>query len=142
MPAPVTATWSMSAARRGRERPGFPGNKKTPALGRRFVLSFATLRNSVEQRVDIVLRGVAGIAIELRPVQKPGVAFAGIDDRRRMRLDRVDAAPDFHHHVDVVLDELHRGHDLADALTSQVLEIAGLVDRDDAFLDFLGENLL
>ena len=59
-----------------------------------------------------------------------------------MRLDGVDAAPDVHHDGDVVFDELHRGHHLADALTGQILEIAGLEDRDDAFLDFLAEQLL
>src|SRR6516165_10605449 len=40
------------------------------------------------------------------------------------------------------LDELHRGHDFADALTSEVLEIASLVDRDVAYLAFLTENRL
>ena len=33
-------------------------------------------------------------------------------------------------------------HHFADALARQVLEIAGLEDRDDAFLDFLAEQLL
>ena len=44
--------------------------------------------------------------------------------------------------VDVVFDEFHRGHHLADALTGQILEIAGLEDRNDALLDFLAEDLL
>ena len=59
-----------------------------------------------------------------------------------MRLDGIDATPDVHHDDDVVFDEFHRGHHLADALTGQILEIAGLEDRDDAFLDFLAEQLL
>jgi hypothetical protein len=42
----------------------------------------------------------------------------------------------FHHLVDVLLDELHRGHHLGDTLAGEVLEVAGLEDRDDAFLDF------
>jgi hypothetical protein len=42
----------------------------------------------------------------------------------------------------VVFDEFHRGHHLADALAGEILEIAGLEDRDDAFLDFLAEQLL
>ena len=33
-------------------------------------------------------------------------------------------------------------HHLADALAGEVLEVAGLEDRDDAFLDFLAEQLL
>ena len=59
-----------------------------------------------------------------------------------MRLDRVDATPDIHHDGDVVFDEFHRGHHLADALTGQILEIAGLEDGNDALLDFLAEQLL
>ena len=81
---------------------------------------------------------MTGVIVELRTVQQPVVAFPGIDDRRRMRLDRIDAAPDVHHDGDVILDELHRGHHLVDALAGQVLEIAGLEDRDHLFLDFLG----
>src|SRR5260370_5924107 len=75
-------------------------------------------------------------------IQQPGVALPGIDDRWRMRLDRVDAAPDIHHRVDVLLDELHRGHHLADALAREILEVAGLEDRDHAFLDLFAEQLL
>src|SRR6202012_1032460 len=97
---------------------------------------------SVEQRVDIVLRGVADVAVGFRTVQEFGVALAGVDDRRRMSLDGVDATPDLHHDRDVMLDELHRGHHLLDALAGEVLEIAGPEDRDDAFLDFLPEQLL
>ena len=37
------------------------------------------------------------VVVELRAVQQLGVAFAGVDDRRRVRLDGVDAAPDVHH---------------------------------------------
>ena len=59
-----------------------------------------------------------------------------------MRLDGIDATPDLHHLDDVLFDEFHRLHHLADALARQVLEIAGLEDRDDAFLDFLAEQLL
>ena len=59
-----------------------------------------------------------------------------------MGLERVDAPPDVHHHVDVAFDELHRGHHLADALTGEILEVAGLENRDHAFLDFLAEQLL
>ena len=75
-------------------------------------------------------------------IPQPGIAFAGIDDRRRVRLDGVDATPDVHHDGDVVFDEFHRGHHLVDALTGQVLEIAGLEDGNDALLDFLAEDLL
>ena len=59
-----------------------------------------------------------------------------------MRLDGVDATPDVHHDGDVVFDEFHRGHHLADALTGQILEIAGLEDGNDALLNFLAEDLL
>src|SRR5438309_8826645 len=83
-------------------------------------------KSSVEHGVDIVLRGVTDVAFHLGTIQQPGVAFPGIDDRRRMRLDRVDAAPDLHHRADVLLDELHRAHHLADALTGEILEIASL----------------
>ena len=82
------------------------------------------------------------VAVQLRAVQQLGVAFAGVDDRGGVRLDGVDATPDVHHLVDVLLDELHRGHHLADALTGEILEVAGLEDRDDAFLDFLAKQLL
>ena len=60
----------------------------------------------------------------------------------RVGLDGVDATPDVHHDGDVVFDEFHRGHHLADALTGQILEIAGLEDRNDALLDFFAEDLL
>ena len=60
----------------------------------------------------------------------------------RVGPDGVDATPDVHHDGDVVLDEFHRGHHLADALTGQILEIAGLEDRNDALADFLAQDLL
>src|SRR6478735_7139337 len=82
------------------------------------------------------------VAIQLRPVQQLGVAFAGIDDRGRVRLDGIDATPDLHHLDDVLFDEFHRLHHLADTLAGQVLEIAGLEDRDDLFLDILAKQLL
>jgi hypothetical protein len=41
---------------------------------------------SVEQRVDVVLRGVTDVAVELRAVEQLGVAFAGVDDRRGVAL--------------------------------------------------------
>src|SRR5947199_1621354 len=109
---------------------------------RGFLLPDPVNLRSVEHRVDVVLRGVADIAVELRAVEQLVVALAGVDDRRRMRLDGVDAAPDVHHLVDVLLDELHRRHHLGDALAGEVLKIAGLEDRDDALLDFLAEQLL
>ncbi len=56
-----------------------------------------------------------------------------------MGLDGVDATPDIHHDVDMVLDEFHRAHHLADALAGQILEVAGLENRDHAFLDLLAE---
>src|SRR3954454_7777683 len=171
-PPPATATWSTSAARRGRSRGAglatrhceerrdeatrLPPrtqsgllrfarndvqNKKNAGLRRRFVFPECRVR-SVEQRVDVVLRGVADVAGELRAVEKLVVIAAGVDLRHDVGLDRVDAAPDFHHGIDVLLDELHRAHDLADALAGQVLEVAGFEDRDDAFLDIVGEPLL
>ena len=54
----------------------------------------------------------------------------------------IDPTPDVHHDGDVIFDEFHRGHHFFDALTGQVLEIAGLEDGNDAFLDFLTEQLL
>ena len=42
----------------------------------------------------------------------------------------------------MVFDELHRGHHLADALTGEVLEVAGFEDRHHALLDILAEDLL
>src|SRR5689334_6146915 len=137
------ATWSMSAARRGREgRPALATRttKNAGPEGRRF-FSVVSVR-SVEQRVDVVLRGVADVAGELRAVEELVILAAGVDVHRRVGLDRVDAAPDVHHRIDVLFDELHRVHDLADALAGQVLKIAGLEDRDDAFLDVVGEPLL
>src|SRR5665213_377376 len=59
-----------------------------------------------------------------------------------MGLDRIDAVPDVYHDGDVILDEFHRGHHLLDALAGQILEIAGLENRDDALLDFLAQQLL
>src|SRR5439155_3309488 len=79
--------------------------------------------NSVEHRVDVVLRGVADVAFHLRAVEQPGVALAGVDGRGCVRLDGVDAAPDVHHLVDVLFDELHRVHHLADALTGEVWKL-------------------
>ena len=38
-----------------------------------------------------------------------------------------------------MLDELHRGHHLADALSGEVLEVAGLENADHAVLDFFAE---
>src|ERR1700730_5839819 len=99
-------------------------------------------KTSVEQRVDVILRGMTDVTLDLRAVEQPCVALPGIDDRRRVRLDRLDAAPDIHHHGDVVFDELHRGHHLLDALTGQILEIAGFEDRNHALLDIFAEQLL
>src|SRR3984885_4081076 len=160
MRRPATATWSTFAARRGHEldlrhlppslrgighafattRGRYAKNKNAGQNGRRFV--WKRVPYSVEQRVDIILRGVADVAFQLRTIQEFGVALSGIDDRRCMRLDGVDAAPDIHHNGNVMLDELHRVHHLLDALAGEVLEIAGLENRDDALLDFLAEQLL
>src|SRR6266404_9059431 len=115
---------------------------KTPASRRRFVLSALSHSYSVEQRVNVVLGSMTDVAVQLRAVEQLGVAFAMIDDRRRVGLDGVDATPDFHHHGDVAFDELHRTHHLADALAGEILEVAGFEDRDHAFLDFLTEQLL
>ena len=84
---------------------------------------------SIEQRVDVVLRGVADVAFELGAIEQLLVLRAGVDDRLRVGLDGVDAAPDLHHHVDVTLDELHRVHDLVDALTGEILEAAESIDN-------------
>src|SRR3979411_359562 len=92
---------------------------------------------SVKQRVDVVLRGMTLVAVELRTVQQPGVAFPNVDYRGGVRLDRIDATPDIHHDGDVILDEFHRGHHLADALTGEIMEVAGFEDGNDALLDFL-----
>src|SRR5258708_26902178 len=97
---------------------------------------------SAEHRVDIVLRCVAGIAREFRAIQQPGVADAIVDGAGRVRLDGIDAAPDIHHDGDVVLDEFHRRHHLADALAGEILEIACLEERDHALLYFLAEQPL
>ena len=59
-----------------------------------------------------------------------------------MGLDGIDAAPDIHHDVDVMLDELHRVHHLVDALAGKVLEIARFEDGDDPFLNFFAEQAL
>src|SRR4051794_10139537 len=111
----------------------------TPATSFRLV---AVATASAEHRVDVVLRGVAGIAGEFRAVEQAGVADALVDWAGRMRLDGIDAAPDIHHHGNVVLDELHRRHHLADALAGKILKIARLEDRDHALLDFLAEQPL
>src|ERR1700677_1537337 len=150
MRRPVTATWSTFVARRARRAGDFV-NKSAglwPAFSYGLGLPGVAVRRPeesrdlIEQRVDVVLRGVADVALNLRAVQQPGVTLAMINDRRRVRLDGVDATPDIHHDGDVIFDELHRGHHLLDALTGQILEIAGLEDRNHAFLDFLAEQLL
>jgi len=49
---------------------------------------------SVEHRVDIVLRGVAGVAGEFWAVQQAGIADAIVDRAGGVRLDGIDATPD------------------------------------------------
>src|SRR6202011_1041544 len=95
---------------------------------------------SIEQRVDVILGDMTDAAVQLRAVQQAGVAFPIVNDSRRVRPDGIDAAPDVHHDRDMVFDEFHRGHHLADALTSEILEIASLEDRNDAFQNFLAEQ--
>src|SRR3984885_13415674 len=163
MRRPATATWSTFAARRGHEldlrhlppslrgighafattRGRYAENKNAGHFWPAFCLETSVLSTClVEQGVDIILRCVADVAFQLRTIQEFGIALSGIDDRRRMRLDGVDAAPDIHHDGNVMLDELHRVHHLLDALAGEVLEIAGFENRDDALLDFLAEQLL
>ena len=50
-------------------------------------------------------------------------------------LEGVEAAPDPDHPVQPLLDELQHADDLGDALSGEVLEIAGLVERDGAVED-------
>src|SRR5215213_9571294 len=56
-----------------------------------------TGNTSIEQRVDLVLRGVAQLALEARPVEELHVAIALGHRARRDVLERFDAAPDLHH---------------------------------------------
>src|SRR5664279_6458035 len=73
---------------------------------------------SVKQRVDVVLRCMTDVAVRPWTVQQPGVAFPMVNDGRSVCPDSIDAAPDIHHDDDVVFDEFHRGHHLADAPVS------------------------
>ena len=82
---------------------------------------------------------MAFIIHALRAVEQAGIADAGVDDCRRMLLDRVNAAPDLHHFVDVMLDEFHRGHHLADALAGEILEVTRLENADHALLNVFAE---
>src|SRR5882757_2916185 len=79
--------------------------KQKRRLSPAFCFSVCRVR-SVEQRVDVVLRGVADVAGEPRAVEKLVVVAAGVDLRHDVRLDRVEVATDVHHRIDVLLDEL------------------------------------
>lgn len=100
------------------------------------------LWRSTKHRIDIVLRSVIGIAIELRAIEQACIADAVVDDGGGMRLDGIDAAPDIHHDVDVMLDEFHRIHHLVDALSGQILKIAGFENRDHTILNVLAQSVL
>src|SRR4051794_7627674 len=104
-----TATWCTSAARPAPDRFLCIAVGRSVKPPRREGWRQA---NSIEQGVDVVLRGMTDIAFELWPVQQLGVAFSCIDNARRVSLDRIDAAPDLHHFVNMVFDESHRSHDL------------------------------
>src|SRR5882672_4740225 len=94
--------------------------------GRSTRYSLLAIRRSLEQRVDVVLRHMARVAVELRTVEQLGVALAlrlGLGDQI---LEGDDAAPDLHHARHVRLDEFPGVDDLADALAGDVLEITRL----------------
>ena len=81
--------------------------------------------------------------LELRAVEQRRALFRARRGRpRAWSLKRFDAAPDFHHAGDVILDELQRRQHLGDALAGEILEIAGLEDADHVIADVLGERLL
>src|SRR5260370_25783796 len=125
MPRTVTATWSTSAARRGRDP---LGEVKKPNLTQ-------TTRRCRSARRDR----------RRRPASARSIAGRCLPDRRPSEArgpDGIYATPDIHHDRDVVFDEFHRRHHLADALAGQILEIAGFEDRDHTLLDFLTENRL
>src|SRR5690606_37754181 len=64
---------------------------------------------------------------------------------RTLRLDALellDAAPDFDHALDAVLDEGQSRDDLGDALAGEILKIAGLENGDDLVLNIGRQSLV
>ena len=51
----------------------------------------------------------------------------------------VDDGPCCHWVVCVLLDEFHRRQHVVDPLTVEILKVAGLKERNNAFLDFFAE---
>src|SRR4029450_7445266 len=84
---------------------------------------------------DLALPGMAVVVVELRAVEQLAmvvwVVLVVVDEF----LEGVEAAPDVDHLVDALLDEFHDADDLVDALPGQILEVAGLVEDDDAVQD-------
>ena len=87
---------------------------------------------AAEHFVDVGLRDVAAVGLEPRTVQ----ILRAVAPRRGRIFDL------FEHAGDVVLDEIERRQNFADALAGKILEIAGLENLDHEILDVLGEAVL
>src|SRR5258707_1047472 len=105
MPRTVTATWSTSAARRGPEqsrlrqsrdfgfdafaspRNHYPKKRRRltgirvrcERIAGRYHPANRRNRNSLKQRVDVVLRGVTGVAVQLLAVQNRDFPLGAVD---------------------------------------------------------------
>src|SRR3712207_1081993 len=77
---------------------------------------------------------MAFVAVELRPVEEPFLVFptAACTVVLDKILESVETAPDADHLVEPLLDEFQHVDDFVDALPGQILEVAGLVEPDDA----------
>src|SRR3954447_25907850 len=124
---------------------GSPGGEKSrfaSRVRRRMPSVLFGSARSAEQRIDVVLRGVADVLGELRSVEQPGIALTLRDLLNLDALEGLQTTPDLHHAQDMRLDEFQGPDNLADALAGQILEITGLEDLDDSLLHVLRQRVI
>ena len=80
-------------------------------------------------------RDVAFVLVELRPVEEALLVVAVVVCVTGEILEGFEAAPHADHLVKALLHEFEDVDDLVDALPGQILEVAGLVEADDAVED-------
>src|SRR6478609_6064107 len=80
---------------------------------------------------------MTAVAGKLRAIEEAPITAGFLAEHDRLEL--LDAVPDRQEPRDMLLDELQRRHHMGDALTGEVLKIAGLENLHHAILDVMGE---
>ena len=82
---------------------------------------------------------MAGVAGELRPIEKPAVALRFVKDHWRKLLD---FAPHRQQARDARFDQPQRLKHMGHALAREILKVAGFENLDHAILDVVGEAMI